>query len=71
MRIKEFPLASAGWGSSVATAVALVTAVAQVRFLAQELVHATGKAKKKKKKKVRGKTINLLKRIQNILMTQG
>ena len=40
-----------GWGSSIFTAVAQVAAVAQVRSLARELLHAVGVAKKKKKKK--------------------
>ena len=42
-----------GWGSSIFTAVAQVAAVAQVRSLARELLHAVGVAKKKKKKKKR------------------
>ena len=41
----EFPGGSAGQGSSIVTAVALVTAVMQVQFLAWELLHALGTAK--------------------------
>ena len=37
-------------GSGTVTAVAQLTAVAWVQFLAWELIHATGLAKKKKKK---------------------
>ena len=43
-----FPHGSASWGSGVVTAVALVTAVVQVQFLAQELPHVVGTARKKK-----------------------
>ena len=39
-----------GLESSVVTEAAQVTAVAQVQFLAQEILHAMGGAKKKKKK---------------------
>ena len=44
------PYDSVGQGSSLVTAVALVTVVAQVGSLAWELPHAIGVAKKKKKK---------------------
>ena len=40
-----------GSGSCIAIAVAWVTAVAEVRYLAWELPRATGLAKKKKEKK--------------------
>ena len=45
---EEFPCGAVGLGSSVVTAVAQVTTVAQVWSLARELPHAMGKAKKKK-----------------------
>ena len=44
--IREFPGGSAGSGSDIVTAVALVTALVWVRSLAQELLHAVGTAKK-------------------------
>ena len=46
----EFPGGSAGSGSVLVTAVFVVTAVAQVRSLAQEISHAAGTVQKKKKK---------------------
>ena len=48
---KEFPDGSGGLGSGAITAVALVTALARIRSLAWELLHAQGEAKKKKKPK--------------------
>ena len=45
----EFPGGSAGSGSVLVTAVFVVTAVAQVRSLAQEISHAAGTVQKKKK----------------------
>ena len=47
----EFPSGLAGEESRVVTAVAAVTAVAQVQSLVQEIPHAVGTAEKKKKKK--------------------
>ena len=44
-----FPGGAAGEGSSLVTAVALVKAMAQVRSLAPELLHAAAAAKKRKK----------------------
>ena len=38
--------------ASVVTAMALVTAVAQIQSLAEELLHAAGMTKKKKKKSI-------------------
>ena len=46
-----FPLGTAGYGSSVVTAAARLTAMAWVQSLVQELPHALGAAKKKKEKK--------------------
>jgi len=50
--LQEFPAGSVGWGSGVIIPVALVTAVAQVWFLAQELLHAAccqcGQTKRRK-----------------------
>ena len=46
----EFPGDSVSQGSSVATAVAWVAAMAQIQSLAPELPQAVGAAKKKKKK---------------------
>ena len=43
--IREFPGGSVGKGSGI------ITAVAHVRSLAQELPHVTGTAKKRKEKK--------------------
>ena len=48
---RECPGVSAGWGPGVVTAMARVTAVAQVQFLAGELPPAMGVAKEKRKKK--------------------
>ena len=48
--VQEFPGGPAGQGSITLTAVALVTAVAQVQSLSAELPCALGVAKKKKKK---------------------
>ena len=48
---KEFPGGAVSQGSSIVTAVAQVTAEAQVQSLAQKLPHAKSTAKKKKKKK--------------------
>ena len=45
----EFPNGSVGSGSGIVTAGPLVTAVGWVRSLPQELPHAPGAAKKKKK----------------------
>ena len=39
-----------GWGAGVVTAVAWGTAVAPVQFLTQDLLHPTGRVKRKKKK---------------------
>ena len=50
---KKFPGGSVGGGSGIVTAVAQVTAVLRVPPLAQELPHAMGSAKKKKKKSVK------------------
>ena len=47
----EFPGDSVSQGSSVATAVAWVAAMAQIQSLAPELPQAVGAAKKKKKQK--------------------
>ena len=44
---KEFSCGRVGYGSSIVTAVAWITALAQVQFLAPELSHAVGMAKKK------------------------
>ena len=44
---REFPGGSVGQGSSIIAAVALVTAVAQVRPMAWELLYARGIAKTK------------------------
>ena len=44
----EFPCGSAGYGSSIVTAMAPVLAVVPVKPLAQELPHARGTAKYKK-----------------------
>ena len=45
----EFPGGSAGQGSDVVTAVTLVTSVAWVQSLAQEILHAMGAGKKSHK----------------------
>ena len=47
----EFSCSSVGEGSGIVTAVIQVAAVAWVWYLALELLHATGRAKKRKKKK--------------------
>ena len=48
---REFLCGTVGYRSSIIIAMALVTTVARVRSLAQELPHAIGTTKKKKKKK--------------------
>jgi len=49
---QKFPCSGAGYGPGIAAAVVQVTTVSRVQSLAQELRHAIGAAKKKKKMKV-------------------
>lgn len=46
MKGVEFPGGSVGYGSGIVTAVALAAAVVHIQSLAQEILHATGMAKK-------------------------
>ena len=46
--MREFPCGSAGEGSGIVIAMALVTAVTRVQSLAQELLNVWGVAKNKK-----------------------
>lgn len=48
--VLEFPCGTVGQGSGIFTAGAWVVAVIRVRFLAQELPHAVGADKEKRKK---------------------
>lgn len=56
---QEFLGVSMGWGASVAAAVAWVTAVVQVWFQAQEILHACHAHRRKEKKKDSGIRIML------------
>ena len=49
-RLLEFPGGPAGKASSIVSVVAWVIALAQVRSLTRELLHAMGVVKKKKKR---------------------
>ena len=55
MEVGELPRGSAGYGSSIVTAVTWVAPVVQARFVAWELPHVAGAAKKEKKIKKKKK----------------